>query len=102
VEIRAWAHPCDAAGLGFGTTPEGEMPILEHLAELRDRLVRCGVPLAVTTTVACAWLYERLLHFVTRSYCDIPASYRITSAQGGCRLAALGPLDRIGIRLRVA
>jgi len=78
------------------------MSLLEHLTELRDRLVRCGVALAVTTTVAFAWLYEPLLHFVTRSYCDLPASYRIASAEGGCRLAALGPLDPIGIRIRVA
>jgi len=82
--------------------PTGEMSLLEHIAELRDRLVRCCVALAVTTTVAFAWLYEPLLHFVTRSYCDIPARYRITSAQGGCRLAALGPLDPIALRTRVA
>ena len=82
--------------------PTGEMSILEHIAELRDRLVRSCVALAVTTTVSFAVLYEPLLHFLTKSYCDLPASYRIGTSNGDCKLAALGPLDPLAIRVRVA
>jgi len=78
------------------------MSLLEHIAELRDRLVRCGVALAVATTVSFALLYEPLLHFLTKSYCDLPASYRSGTFGGSCRLAALGPLDPLAIRIRVA
>ncbi len=82
--------------------PEGEMSLLEHIAELRDRLIRACLALVVTTVVAFTWLYQPLLRFVTKSYCDIPARYRIATAGGGCRLAALGPLDPFSIRIRVA
>src|SRR6266511_2503021 len=82
--------------------PEGQMTILEHLTELRDRLLRCVLALFITTTVAFVVVYEPVLRFVTKSYCDIPAKYRVATAGGGCRLLALSPLDPIGIRIRVA
>jgi sec-independent protein translocase protein TatC len=82
--------------------PEAEMSILEHIAELRDRLIRSVVALVITTTLSFALLYNRLLQFLTKSYCDIPASHRIGSSSGECRLAALGPLDPLSIRIRVA
>src|SRR5262245_31260490 len=78
------------------------MSILEHIAELRDRLVRACIALAITTTLAFTWLYEPLLRFVTHSYCSIPARYRISTAAGDCRLLALSPLDPLSIRIRVA
>jgi sec-independent protein translocase protein TatC len=82
--------------------PEAEMSILEHIAELRDRLVRSLVALVITTVLSFALLYDRLLHFLTKSYCDIPASHRIGATNGACKLAALGPLDPLSIRIRVA
>jgi sec-independent protein translocase protein TatC len=78
------------------------MSILEHLAELRDRLVRACLALAITTVLAFTWLYSPLLSFITRSYCSIPGKYRISTASGDCRLLALSPLDPLSIRLRVS
>src|SRR6266487_225806 len=78
------------------------MSILEHIAELRDRLLRCVLALAITTTVSFVVLYQPVLSFVTRSYCSIPAKFRVATAGSGCRLLALGPLDPLGIRIRVA
>ena len=78
------------------------MSILEHLAELRDRLVRACLALAITTALAFTWLYSPLLSFITRSYCSIPGKYRISTASGDCRLLALSPLDPLSIRLRVS
>lgn len=78
------------------------MSILEHIAELRDRLVRACLALAITTVISFTWLYTPLLSFVTRSYCTIPSKYRISTASGDCRLLALSPLDPFAIRIRVA
>jgi len=81
------------------------MSILEHIAELRSRLVKSCIALAVTTTVAfTAPVYDRVLEFVTRSYCDLPARLRIATAAGdaGCGLAALSPLEPLSIRIRVS
>ncbi|HZD73689.1 MAG TPA: twin-arginine translocase subunit TatC [Actinomycetota bacterium] len=78
------------------------MSILEHIAELRDRLIRSCLALAVTTIVTFAVGYNPILHFITRSYCSIPARYRVTTAAGDCRLLATSPLDPFSIRIRVA
>jgi sec-independent protein translocase protein TatC len=82
--------------------PEAEMSILEHIAELRDRIVRSCLALAITTLASFFWLYQPLLGFITRSYCSIPGKYRIATAAGGCRLLALSPLEPFGIRIRLS
>ncbi len=82
--------------------PTGEMPILEHVAELRSRLVKSCLALAVTTVAAFAFLYDPVIRFLLHSYCELPARTRIATAGGGCRLAALSPLEPLGIRLRVS
>ena len=78
------------------------MSILEHIAELRDRLIRACLALVITTILAFTWLYSPLLSFITKSYCSIPGRYRISTASGECRLLALSPLDPFAIRIRVA
>jgi sec-independent protein translocase protein TatC len=83
--------------------PGAEMTILEHVAELRDRLVKCFAALLVATLVSAFVLYDRTFAFITRSYCQIPARYRITTAAGqGCGLLAQSPLEGIGIRIRLS
>src|SRR4029450_7308313 len=80
------------------------MSILDHIGELRSRLVKSCVALVVTTTVAFAFLYNPVLDFVLRSYCAPPASVRIgtSAADSGCRLAALSPLEPLSIRVRLS
>ena len=84
--------------------PTGEMSILEHLGELRNRLAKSCAALVVATLAAFFLLYEPVLDFVLRSYCDLPVSVRIgtTGADAGCRLAALSPLEPLSIRLRLS
>ena len=84
--------------------PAGEMSILEHLGELRGRLVKSCAALVVATVVAFFVLYEPVLDFVLRSYCDLPPSVRIgtSASDGGCRLAALSPLEPLSIRIRLS
>jgi sec-independent protein translocase protein TatC len=84
--------------------PTGEMSILEHIGELRGRLVKSCAALVVATVVAFFFLYEPVLDFVLRSYCALPASVRIgtSAADSGCRLAALSPLEPLSIRIRLS
>jgi sec-independent protein translocase protein TatC len=84
--------------------PAGEMSILEHVGELRSRLLKSCVALVVATLVAFALLYEPVIDFLLRSYCAIPPEARIGSVaeDGGCRLAALSPLEPLSIRIRVS
>jgi sec-independent protein translocase protein TatC len=83
--------------------PGAEMSILEHVAELRDRLVKSCVALTVTTLLSAFVLYDRTFSYITRSYCQIDPRYRIATAAGhGCGLLAQSPLDGIGIRIRLS
>ena len=84
--------------------PTGEMSILEHVGELRNRLAKSCAALVVTTVVAFSVLYDPVLEFVLRSYCSLPESVRIgTQGEGGgCRLAALSPLEPLSIRIRLS
>ena len=82
--------------------PTGEMPILEHIGELRNRLAKSCAALAVATVAAFFLLYEPVLDFLLRSYCELPASVRVPVADGGCRLAAFSPLEPLSIRLRLS
>ncbi len=79
------------------------MSILEHLIELRDRLVRSVIALLITTIVAFVWLYNPILHFITRAYCQIPLKYLPPgTTPGNCKLLVLGPLGGFSARIRVA
>jgi sec-independent protein translocase protein TatC len=79
------------------------MSILEHVGELRGRLLKSCAALVVATTVAFSVLYEPVIQFLLRSYCALPATVRIGTAAGDeCRLAALSPLEPLSIRIRVS
>jgi sec-independent protein translocase protein TatC len=80
------------------------MSILEHISELRGRLVKSFVALIVATAVAFAVLYDPVIEFLLRSYCDLPERLRLVpgSATAGCGLAALSPLEPLSIRIRVS
>jgi sec-independent protein translocase protein TatC len=81
------------------------MSILEHIGELRNRLAKSCAALVVGTLVAFSVLYDPVLEFVLRSYCSLPASVRIgtlAADDGGCRLAALSPLEPLSIRIRLS
>jgi sec-independent protein translocase protein TatC len=84
--------------------PTGEMSILEHIGELRNRLAKSCAALVIATLVAFAFLYEPVLDFVLRSYCELPPTVRIgtSAADSGCKLAALSPLEPLSIRLRLS
>lgn len=50
--------------------PGGTMPLMEHLRELRSRLVRAVIGLVIATIIALVF-YDPILAFLTRPYEDI-------------------------------
>src|SRR4030095_4619867 len=83
--------------------PGAEMTILEHVAELRDRLVKSSVALIVGTLISAFLLYDQKFRSIPRSYCEIDRLYRITSAAGqSCGLLAQSPLEGLSIRIRLS
>jgi sec-independent protein translocase protein TatC len=60
--------------------PDGRMPLMDHLRELRNRVVK--VSLAILVGAAVSWaFYQRLWDFIQRPYCQ---------AVGYCKLNAVG------------
>lgn len=76
-----------------------EMTMVEHLAELRSRLVRSVAAIAVATTFTLLY-YEQILRFLTEPYRKVCRS----NPKFGCdgTLFTLGPLDGLAARVRIA
>ena len=71
------------------------MTLVEHLGELRKRLVICVASFVVTASVSWV-LYPRVLRLFERPYClSLPKGH-------SCSLVVMGPLDALGIRLDLA
>lgn len=76
----------------------GEMPLVEHLAELRSRLIRALIALALGTVVGYA-IFPWVLDLLIAPYCGA-----LTSLAPGesCNLVALRPLEPFSVRLRTS
>lgn len=74
------------------------MPLMEHLRELRMRIVRCLLAVAVGTIVILA-IYDPVKNFLTKPYRELCKQRPEFKCDGS--LFSLGPLDGFSARMRV-
>ncbi len=76
--------------------PEGRMSMLEHLAELRDRIIKSALAIAVGAVI-CWFLYPWISDILVHPYCRLQGA-----AVDDCRLLQTEPLEGFTIRLKIA
>src|SRR5271165_6997907 len=82
------------------------MPLMEHLRELRNRIIK--VALAVTVASIIGWLiYPHVWHFIQEPFCRLPATSRSlpgTTTRGSCgrQLYVTGVFDALFLKLQVS
>ena len=96
----------DAVSVADSTHADGHMTVVDHLTELRVRLIKSISAVAVGGVI-CWILYPFILDLLLRPYCQtFSVSQRIGSGllgpDGGCNLFVVDPLEPFNVRLTVA
>jgi sec-independent protein translocase protein TatC len=94
---RADRHPGEADG--------GRMTLVEHLRELRSRLIKALAALAVGACIGFL-LYDPVLDLLVDPYCDVKADQvdraDLQPGEEGCDLVVTDPLESFSIRLKLS
>ena len=90
-----------AAAAAAAQVGAGSMTLIEHLTELRKRVVVAAVAVAFGAIVAFL-LYNRILGFLVHPYCQVVRDIKAKTLTSGCGLIATSPLDPFAVRLKIA
>jgi sec-independent protein translocase protein TatC len=96
-------------GLTGRSNPDARMPLMEHIRELRNRVIK--IALAVTAGSIAGWLiYNPVWDFIKHPYCKAQISSPVASALAKsagalsphCQLYVTGVFDPLVLRLQIS
>ncbi len=109
--VQAAGQDPGRAGLGLNrrANPEARMPLVEHLRELRNRVIKVAVALTVGS-VAGWYLWRWVWPFISAPYCKAqattPQAHALLRSVGTlgsqCQLYVTGPFDALFLRLQIS
>jgi sec-independent protein translocase protein TatC len=79
--------------------PEGRMSLMDHLRELRNRLVKAILGLTLGTVVGFVY-FDKFWNFLIGPYCRLPAAYKLKA--GECTLVQQSVFEGFMVNLQVA
>ncbi|MEE2048687.1 twin-arginine translocase subunit TatC, partial [Nocardiopsis tropica] len=74
------------------------MPLMEHLRELRSRLTKAAIALALGAVVGYL-VYDYVWAFLVEPYCSLPVSQ--VNGPDDCSLIVTGPFDAFFVAFKV-
>jgi sec-independent protein translocase protein TatC len=91
------------AALHKERNPDGRMPLLDHLRELRSRVIKAVLALLVGTAVgALPWVFNPVWRFIEHPFCSAIISNHKGCSRIGDQLVINGIFDPFTLRLEVA
>jgi sec-independent protein translocase protein TatC len=81
---------------------QATMTLIAHLTELRNRIAKALLALAVATVFAFWWYEHGLGTFIRAPYCDLPSHLRYGGGRSGCGLLITDVFGGVFIRLKVS
>jgi sec-independent protein translocase protein TatC len=93
-------------GLTGRGNPDARMPLMEHIRELRNRVIKIAIVVTIGSVVG--WLvYPHVFHFIEQPFCRLPAKWRAIPGQpagGNCghELYVTGIFDAFFIQLQIS
>jgi sec-independent protein translocase protein TatC len=87
-------------GLSHRANPQARMPLLEHIRELRNRVVKVIVAVAIGAIIG--WFFYRpIWHFIQAPYCKVPQPQSAFGPKGSCPLYVNGLFDAFFLKLQI-
>lgn len=80
---------------------DDRMSIMEHLTELRDRIIKVVVAVLIGMVISFA-LYNQIFDFLLGPYEDVVRARPETALDDSGRLLQIDPLEGFGIRMKLA
>ncbi len=81
------------------TAEDGRMTLMEHIRELRNRLIKAILAVVVGTAVGFIY-FEPIWNFLKQPYCRLPQAHQLNGDK--CTLVVNGVFDSFFVNLKVA